>query len=79
MESKAETQLRAQLRQAEEALGTLMGDVKEAAKDLDDRAEDLDLCADVSAESLWAICDALMAARDRANNAWAAWKREEPR
>ena len=82
MENPVETTLRAQLRQAEEALGRLMEDVREAGKALDDCAEGVGPwpCSDEGTfDKLMAICDALANARDRANAAWAKWKRDDPR
>ena len=78
MENPVETKLRSQLRQAEEALGKLMEDVRKSARELNAQAESLSPDEDMRLD-LYGICDDLMAARDRANAAWAKWKRDDPR
>ena len=73
-----EDRLRAQLRQAEEALAWLMEDVRKAALAVNAQAESLSPDEDMRLD-LYGICDDLLAARDRANAALTAGKKDETR
>ena len=79
MENPVETKLRAQLRSAEEALGNLMEDVREAGNALCSIRDRIETYSGVTSPEIEDICDDLMGARDRANASWAKWKRDDPR